>query len=86
MKINTAPMVDGGVPCVTLQVGEVKAQLTAKQAEEIAEALNRAATAARYESAIGEMIGETFGPGERKSLQAVKRVRELVEARKVRGN
>lgn len=82
-------MVQDGAPCVVLEVDDTKAQLTAKQAEAIAESLSRAATAARYESAIMEAMEQsdligligTFG-----KIQFLENVRALIERRRVTQN
>lgn len=86
MKINTKPTVDGGAPCVTLSMGSESALLTARQAEEIAESLNRAATAARYESAIAEMLEERYARGSKIDAECVDRVRQLIEKRRKANN
>jgi len=89
MILRTSPMVEDGAPCVVLEIGDTEAQLTATQAEAIAESLGRAATAARYEAAImvaleeSNMLGilGTFG-----KIQFIETVRNCIERKRVSQN
>lgn len=85
MILKTHPVVDCGAPFVVLTVGESEARLTTRQAEDISESLSRAATAARYEASIIEMLG-LMGHSVKESQGGVDRVRRLMEARRLKEN
>lgn len=89
MILRTSPMVDNGAPCVVLEVGDTKAQLTATQAEVIAESLGRAATAARYEGAIAETLQAfdlTGFMGTFKAAEFLEAVRNNIERKRLAQN
>jgi hypothetical protein len=82
-------MVQDGAPCVCLEVGETELQLTATQAEEVAESLARAATAARYEAGIDQVIKYCIEEGYLEiigSKDFLSMVRERIENKRVAQN
>lgn len=73
-----------GAPLVSLKIGDISAELSASQAEEIAEALFRAATAARYEAGMIELLAEKGESG--KAEAAVAKLRAKIEQRRTARN
>ncbi len=84
-KLRTNPLVSkDGAPLVSLKIGDISAELSASQAEEIAEALFRAATAARYEAGMIELLAEKGESG--KAEAAVAKLRAKIEQRRTARN
>lgn len=81
MRMATRPVLSPeGNPLVEFTLGEKTAVLTPLQAEDIATSLQRAATAARYESGMAEAIREHGGA--KLASHIVKLTRSKIEARK----
>lgn len=73
-----------GNPLVEFTLGEKTAVLTPLQAEDIALSLQRASTAARYESGMAEAI-RAHG-GKKLAVHIVKLTRDKIEARKTQSS
>lgn len=85
-KVGTRPFCDATLaPLVEFRLGNESAELTATQAEQIAESLIRAATAARYESAIAELLKE-HGQSAIEINEAIAQIRQKIETRRVKQN
>jgi hypothetical protein len=84
-KLLTKPSASkDGAPLVEISIGDVLVTVTASQAEEIAVALMRAATAARYEAGLSDLLRDK-GKGTKADAEIAK-LRAKIETRRIKRN